>query len=575
MANLKNTTIDDNLELPQGTTDQRPNSPAEGMIRYNTDINDIEYYSGNDWYRLSDTNPVASGGNVVDTAISGNDYRYHWFSQVGNYSLTVEKGGYADVLVVAGGGGGGDFGGGGGAGGVIFRENYVLTAGTYTITVGDGGQGAVGSSENNGEKGEDSVFANLTAQGGGAGQGDDQGSFNISGGSGGGGKRGDPGGAGTTGQGNSGGAGVSTDTYYRGGGGGGAGQQGGTSERRDESGDGGNGLYLGNIFSSYLGEHGWIAGGGGGGAVVNSYADDIRGGRAGLGGGGKGGDSGSGGQSNQNPGQPGIPASGGGGGSASYQELGGKGGSGVVVIRYKKNANSSNPDRTLVNCIPKSNMPRVPRNNLLFYIDPANPNSYPGSGSTVYNLSPELGNASLESGATFDNNQAGGVFDLTGGSDHIITPVVRDQYPDITMSFWFRFTGQISDGYGAIIAADNGDFFVGKNRGSNDNGDNFGIEDGPYQSSFWPNAYVWNGDWWFVTYINDAGTGRLYINGNQEASNSIGPGTGNQLALGGEGSSWSGSQFTGYIGFAAIHQGVLSQTDIEDMFYTTKWRYGK
>ena len=46
MATLKNTTIDDTgfIKLPVGTTAQRPASPVAGMVRYNTDIKNVEYY---------------------------------------------------------------------------------------------------------------------------------------------------------------------------------------------------------------------------------------------------------------------------------------------------------------------------------------------------------------------------------------------------------------------------------------------------------------------------------------------------------------------------------------------------
>lgn len=46
MSNLRTTTVNDTgfLKLPAGTTAQRP-TPEVGMIRYNTDIQNVEYYS--------------------------------------------------------------------------------------------------------------------------------------------------------------------------------------------------------------------------------------------------------------------------------------------------------------------------------------------------------------------------------------------------------------------------------------------------------------------------------------------------------------------------------------------------
>ena len=46
MANLKNTTINDTgfLQLQKGTTAQRPSSPQNGYMRFNTDENNVEAY---------------------------------------------------------------------------------------------------------------------------------------------------------------------------------------------------------------------------------------------------------------------------------------------------------------------------------------------------------------------------------------------------------------------------------------------------------------------------------------------------------------------------------------------------
>ena len=47
MATLKNTTIDDTgyIQLPVGTTAQRPASPTAGMIRFNTSLGYVEVYN--------------------------------------------------------------------------------------------------------------------------------------------------------------------------------------------------------------------------------------------------------------------------------------------------------------------------------------------------------------------------------------------------------------------------------------------------------------------------------------------------------------------------------------------------
>lgn len=43
------------VQLPSGTTAQRPASPSNGQIRYNTTDNKVEYYDGVAWQQYVDT----------------------------------------------------------------------------------------------------------------------------------------------------------------------------------------------------------------------------------------------------------------------------------------------------------------------------------------------------------------------------------------------------------------------------------------------------------------------------------------------------------------------------------------
>ena len=77
----------------------------------------------------------------------------------------------------------------------------------------------------------------------------------------------------------------------------------------------------------------YFAGGGGGG----SWAVSIGGGSGGLGGGGNGGGGSSGNTDTTQQGENGsINSGGGGGGGGDWTPIGGKGGSGIVIIRYRK-----------------------------------------------------------------------------------------------------------------------------------------------------------------------------------------------------------------------------------------------
>lgn len=283
------------FSLPKGTDAQRPVSPSNGDIRFNTDSGSPEWYSAenNEWV-LFRSAPA----------------------------ITVE------YLVIAGGGGGagpGSQGGGGGAGG--YRSSVIgessgggnsaesilsLASGVYTVTVGAGGAG--GSVPTNGIN---SVFSTITSTGGGVG-GDVSNPPNIGGSGGGFGGNTGSGAAGTPGQGLAGGDGgpnVGTPSH-RGGGGGGAGAVGGSPGAGLPGGDGGAGVASSITGSSIT------RGGGGGGAAFAST-----GGSGGSGGGGAGG-------SSNGAGSAGLFNTGGGGGGGGASNLGAAGGSGVVILKY-------------------------------------------------------------------------------------------------------------------------------------------------------------------------------------------------------------------------------------------------
>lgn len=368
MATFKNVTISSTgaMQMPSGTTAQRPASPSSGDLRFNTDLGVAEYYDGARWINALTGYPVviASGGLEFEVMHRGAMYKVHLFESSG--TLTVTQGGDMEYLIVAGGGGGGmDMGGGGGGGGVIMGSAAINSS--QTITVGAGGYGApsggggyrtdgAGPQPNshhftiNGTNGGNSSAFGFTAIGGGYGGTGPRthtlGGIPGAGGSGGGASgynngNGTPvaGGAGTVGQGFDGGA-MGTN-YYSGGGGGAAGPGiGGNSQPNGGPGLASNILGLsyhygggggGASYSLTNGGNGG-SGGGGGGAVGTS----ISGGpfAYNYGGTAEGGSSSS--QTNTMGGDAGKNTGGGGGGGSHYNltNKGGEGGSGIVIVRY-------------------------------------------------------------------------------------------------------------------------------------------------------------------------------------------------------------------------------------------------
>ena len=215
-----------------------------------------------------------------------------------------------------------------------------ITKGTYTITVGSGGAGALaGSSPAAGSNGVNTVFGSIIAYGGGGGG--SSAANARSGGSGGGGSGQSSGfvaGTSPSSQGRSGGTGL---LNYPGGGGG------ANTAGANTPGNGGAGIESSILGTSYY----WGGGGGGAGFTGNAGIGGIGGGGGGapkVSGGGIAGTGGisagtDGGVSTLSNAAANVPGgaggintgSGGGGGSAgTATNGGGAGGSGIVVIRY-------------------------------------------------------------------------------------------------------------------------------------------------------------------------------------------------------------------------------------------------
>jgi hypothetical protein len=290
--------------------------------------------------------PQAQGGKLTFIKESNVCYEVHTFTTVGSSNtLSFNRtlaGGTVEVLVVAGGGGGGKgdhnsstnytwHAGGGGAGGYIYASSYPVDTDPITVQVGAGGTGATsigstaGMNATTGGTGGDSVFGNIIAKGGGGGASHTGGIFNAgqAGGSGGGGTYTASGGSATLGTAPDdtvqlGYAGGGPTADYSGCGGGGAGGVGGNPGTYVT-----NSGALGGIGfpSSISGEKKWYAGGGAGGAAVTVPEGSDPPPEAYGATGGNGGDA--------NTGDGGSGSSGGG-----VEINGGKGGSGIVIVRW-------------------------------------------------------------------------------------------------------------------------------------------------------------------------------------------------------------------------------------------------
>ena len=290
------------------------------------------------------------------TGVGSNNREVGYCIFTNNGSITFDNETICEVLIVGGGGGGArndDWeGGGGGGGGGVGYGTITFNNGTYNIVIGTGGEGGgSGGRTENGKNGGNSTITggliNEIAYGGGGG-GWKPGLVGGSGGGGSGHAGHFSGGSANKGNslsnflkanmiyyGNNGGFGFNASG---GGGGGGADSNGtATGSGNYSAGNGGNGMRFSITgISTYCG--------GGGGGASGCYggchkAGGTTPGNGGLGGGGRGGD-------RNNP-ENGVENTGGGGGGSSKSN-GAKGGSGIVIIKYRNisNFNTSSTDIT-------------------------------------------------------------------------------------------------------------------------------------------------------------------------------------------------------------------------------------
>jgi len=303
---------------------------------------------------VSTSGTYNSFGLVVNKLVGNDTYHEYmlyieqWFiygmevSEQTQYSITFSENTECDILVVGGGGAGGDGGGGGGQ--LMYQNGYFLT-GEHTINVGQGGKS--NGKQRTGNNGQESSIAKATdtlllSYGGGGGAGAIDGQFPIY----------------TSTVSSGGGSSYDTVSFFpqetysnfltvsfgsisgessfgSPGGGGGAGQDAPApynsgipinSTHNIEIANGGDG-----IENEITGTLVYYGGGGAGGINTQGVNSTIIP-QGGLGGGGNG--------TNVEAGRgtEGVPGTGGGGGGCERDNaLGGRnGGSGIVIIRYKK-----------------------------------------------------------------------------------------------------------------------------------------------------------------------------------------------------------------------------------------------
>ena len=218
-------------------------------------------------------------------------------------------------------------------------------------------------------------------------------------------------------------------------------------------------------------------------------------------------------------------------------------------------------------------VPRVISNGLQLHYDASNPTSYPGTGSTWYDLSGNNRNGTLVNNSGFNSAVAGGVLTFNGTNQYINTTYIPS--PTCTISIWFYNNLNYSDWNRGIFST----FALG-----NYNGFYMGTSS---VGSFNPSLNIWyNGNsalysissvmtinrWYNITVTSGSGTISIYLNG--VLKNTISGSTNHADVLNIGRTRFDNNYWSGYIGNTMVYDRVLSAAEVTQNFNTLKTNFG-
>lgn len=217
--------------------------------------------------------------------------------------------------------------------------------------------------------------------------------------------------------------------------------------------------------------------------------------------------------------------------------------------------------------------PNIVKDGLILYLDAGSPNSFysPTAGTTWKDISGNGNNGTLTNGPTFNSGNGGSiVFDgvndyVTCGNPSILQSTVG------SVNVWFKGNQQGNDYNGIVVKPNSWGIFIfqstlriydwGNNTGRNTN---INVSD-----NIWRNVCL--------TFTETVGTpsnnANIYINGSLILTTTLKYSSNSSPVLLGWGN--FGSQYLmGSIGLTTIYNRVLSATEIQQNFNTTKTRFG-
>ena len=222
---------------------------------------------------------------------------------------------------------------------------------------------------------------------------------------------------------------------------------------------------------------------------------------------------------------------------------------------------------------------KVNTNNLLLYLDAGNSNSYPGTGTTWFDLSSKVNNSNIPAATVYSNISSS--FYMNGNAGAFVSfdvPQLNASTNVITVEVVYKWDQKNPSAYDVVFGFQLYNLMIAGGAFSYNTGN------GVFQSANGFAAQV--GDWYYLvcemyqTPTPKDGNNKLWINGvnytlTNGGGNTVGQDFNNGVGRIADAIGWSGFNYNtiGYYSIFKMYDRVLSQQEITDNYKHYKTRY--
>lgn len=215
--------------------------------------------------------------------------------------------------------------------------------------------------------------------------------------------------------------------------------------------------------------------------------------------------------------------------------------------------------------------PNTTSSGLVLHIDPSNPRCYPGSGSTLFDLSGGGNNGTLTNGASVVSQRSGRVLNFDGVNDFMSIPDSNqlDVTGPVGLAIWVRGTSTANK---VLTEKGANKTLVLQPNGANDFYYLDGFAGPAIVSGL--NTLIFNGSWHNITATFNGATRSLYVDGvlRHTSAMSVPAANADEFVIGAR--SDGSVAWQGQVDGVLVYSRALSPQEIINNFNATRGRYG-